>query len=246
MRFYIYIILIFGIAACNYDSPEVAFEEMHLAFEKEYLKRFSIHLTEQGHHEAYPLLYIPNLKDSIDNELFLRQALTNYEQVEYLNNEKRAVQDSMILFLKNELTSTPYLNKSLQSNPQIYDVLRAFDRILNDKRLSQTMRLKYINVKLDNLEHFYEIAKLNLNKPARDKVDIALERLPETYFFFANTLPESIDQSDLSPRVSNPLLKKIERAKWCVKDYIAFCNSLKHERLVNSREAKGKRVLVQD
>lgn len=212
-----------------------------MSIQKEYWQRFSIPLSEQKNSKAY--IHLPNFADSINHHSFLENALTTYSNPEY-QKENKWICDSMTRVIKTQLISNIYAQEHISSNPQIYNIHTAFLAILNDDEFSPTMRLKFIDLKLSKIESFFEIAKKNLLHPNLYHINEAIEKLPNTYFFFAETLPISLEESDLTPRIRNRLQLKINKAKWCVKDYLAFCNSIKHELEMHQRMTQVNKVLV--
>ena len=110
-------------------------------------------------------------------------------------------------------------------NPQYFNVLYGFRRILNADYASDGYRLQTLEAKLAQVPIFYETAKQRLQNPNRVAADAAVEQHIATYLFFNETLPQFFNENGQT--MTPPYQAKIEAAKLAIKDYVAFVESFR-------------------
>jgi hypothetical protein len=117
-----------------------------------------------------------------------------------------------------------FLNDYTQ-NPQRFNVLNGFKRIMNADYASEDYRVKTLLSKLEQVPFFYETAKQRLNNPNRKAADTAIEQHLATFLFFEGELPMFFQENG---QLAPPQYQAdIEAAKLAVKDYVAYVESFR-------------------
>ena len=117
-----------------------------------------------------------------------------------------------------------YLNDYTQ-NPQRFNVLYGFKRIMNTEYAREDYRAKTLLSKLAQVPLFYETAKQRLNNVNRQGADAAIEQHFTTFLFFEEDLPTFFEQNEqIAP---TQYQGQIEAAKLAVKDYVAYVESFR-------------------
>jgi hypothetical protein len=117
-----------------------------------------------------------------------------------------------------------YLNDYTQ-NPQRFNVLNGFKRIMNADYASEDYRVKTLFSKLTQVPLFYETAKQRLNNVNRQAADAAIEQHLATFLFFESDLPTFFQQN---AQIAPPQYQThVEAAKLAVKDYVAYVESFR-------------------
>jgi hypothetical protein len=110
-------------------------------------------------------------------------------------------------------------------NPQRFNILNGFRRIMNAEYASEDYRVKTLLSKLEQVPIFYEKAKLCLHDVNRQSADAAVEQHLATFLFFAVELPQFFEKNgQVIPLQYN---ERIEAAKLAVKDYVAYVESFR-------------------
>jgi hypothetical protein len=110
-------------------------------------------------------------------------------------------------------------------NPQRFNVLNGFRRIMNAEYASEDYRVKTLLSKLKQVPIFYDASKQRLHNVNRQSADAAVEQHLATFLFFAVELPQFFEKNgQVIPLQYN---EKIEAAKLAIKDYVAFVESFR-------------------
>jgi hypothetical protein len=126
--------------------------------------------------------------------------------------------ENMLKSMGNFLTDYP-------QNPQRFNVLNGFKRIVNAEYASEDYRAQTLLSKLGQVPLFYETAKERLQDVNRQFSDAAVEQHLATFLFFEGELPRFFAKNG---QVSPPQYQaKIEAAKLSIKDYVAFVESFR-------------------
>jgi hypothetical protein len=136
--------------------------------------------------------------------------------------------DNILKSVGNFLTDYPH-------NPQRFNVLNGFKRILNAEYASDDYRAKTILSKLEQVPIYYETAKQCLHDVNRQSADAAVEQHLATFLFFENELPVFLEENGGTEKMgtsreggtSYPYKTQIEAAKLAIKDYVAFVESFR-------------------
>ena len=112
-----------------------------------------------------------------------------------------------------------------QINPQRYNVLHGFQRLLNADYASDDYRLQILQTKCQQVPLFYEAAKQRLNAVNRAAADAAVEQHVATFRFFDKELPQFFEDNG---HVMTPqYVADIQAAKIAIKEYVAFVESFR-------------------
>jgi hypothetical protein len=112
-----------------------------------------------------------------------------------------------------------------QQNPQRFNVLHGFRRIMNADYASDDYRANILLSKLGQVPLFYETAKERLQNVNRPFADAAVEQHLATFLFFDRELPVFFEKNG---QIGTPQYKaQIEAAKLAIKDYVAFVESFR-------------------
>jgi hypothetical protein len=107
-------------------------------------------------------------------------------------------------------------------NPQRFNVLHGFRRILNADYASDEYRLQTLFNKLEHVPAFYEAAKAQLYQPLRSNADASVEQHFQTFLFFDETLTGFLkNRKQLTPQYA----ARLDAAKYAIKDYVAWVDS---------------------
>lgn len=126
--------------------------------------------------------------------------------------------DNILKSIGSFLTDYPH-------NPQRFNVLNGFRRIMNAEYASEDYRVNTLLSKLKQVPLFYEKAKGCLHDVNRQSADAAVEQHLATFLFFAVELPQFFEKNgQVIPLQYN---EKIEAAKLAIKDYVAYVESFR-------------------
>jgi hypothetical protein len=119
-----------------------------------------------------------------------------------------------------------------QQNPQRFNVLHGFRRIINADYASDDYLAQILLTKLGQVPLFYETAKQCLQGVNRQFADAAVEQHLATFLFFDRELPVFFEQNSQKGTsreggTSSPYKAQIEAAKLAIKDYVAFVESFR-------------------
>ena len=119
-----------------------------------------------------------------------------------------------------------------QVNPQRYNVLHGFQRILNADYASDEYRREVLQAKCRQVPLFYEAAKQQLQNVNRAAADAAVEQHAATFRFFDKELAAFFAQNAYATparegTTNGQYATDIEAAKMAIKDYVAFVESFR-------------------
>ena len=172
---------------------------------------------------------------SMDNDLLSRLPIPTPTYLDSVRDFQRAYSVELAQFDRSVLP--PSILKDIQKvenilknigafatdyaqNPQRFNVLFGFRRILTADYASDGYRLQTLEAKLAQVPIFYETAKQRLQNPNRTAADVAVEQHIATYLFFNETLPQFFKENGQA--MTPAYQAKIEATKLAIKDYVAF------------------------
>ncbi len=219
-------VALFSLLLACQENTEIDFTPIKQEFIVQYATLFPDEYPLSISNPNLTLLHIPTQEvlDSVRTfHTFFSQKLKENESA---SRAKNHVNDyaKMQVILKN---INVYLANS-QSNPSIYDVRPAFERMINTNFMPLTKRLDLIYEKLASVPDFYEAAKGQLKNVSDKNADLAIQNSITTYIFFSEKLPRLLYQEKkLTPQYS----ERLEFTKLAIKDYIAFVESFRLEKV---------------
>lgn len=209
----------------------VEFEEFKSQFIEELWKENPIWASYEGFHSYDSILPIPNevnrqkslsFAKNMQNELnqFNEKDLSDLNRIDWF-----MIRDYLmsIEFYENEF-------KSHEWNPASYNLGGAFFQVINYRKQPLNERLKNIQLKLKNVDAYYQAAKANLKKPTKVHTELAIEQLEGSKSIFEKTLMDSLSISDLDNEFKEKYKSSVEKAVNSIDSYVAF---LKDEVLPN-------------
>lgn len=151
------------------------------------------------------------------------------KKIEYseLNVENQSNYDKIDNEIKSSLT---YLQDSSYSwNPAFYNVGGILKNKLSTPNLDLCERLTAINADLEKIPVYYETAKSNLKDISIQKTLLAINKNSHGFHFLKNEVLDSLKSSNCEAINDSTFLVKRNKSLIAIKDYVAFCNSLKFE-----------------
>jgi hypothetical protein len=154
-------------------------------------------------------------------QLYFAAELRTYDNADVSNSilRDKAKMRKILQNIEAYLEDAPH-------NPQRYNVLFGFKRILTADYASDEYRLQTIFNKLEHIPVFYATAKARLRQVNPDAADAAIEQHVQTYQFFDKNLEQMLkSRRQLTPQYQ----ARLTAAKLAIKDYAAFVESFKVE-----------------
>ncbi len=177
---------------------------------------------------------------SMDNELLSRLAIPTVSYLDSVQTFHRNYSAELKQFDRSDLSPSDVkgavkvdnILKNMsafvadnQMNPQRYNVLNGFQRILNADYASDDYLLQILQAKCQQVPLFYEEAKQRLQSVNRADADAAVEQHLATFRFFDKELPAFFAQNGRA--IPPQYLADMEAAKMAIKDYVAFVESFR-------------------
>ncbi|MEM9821338.1 MAG: DUF885 family protein, partial [Bacteroidota bacterium] len=120
-------------------------------------------------------------------------------------------------------------DQSWQQDPSFYNVLGPCQHVLNLPKTALENKLDWLYTKMQSIPQYYQIAQENLSHPNKRLVDKAMMEHEATFTFFHVTLRDSLQASQRPISAKNRFLEQLEQSQNSIKDYLAFCNSMRFE-----------------
>jgi hypothetical protein len=174
---------------------------------------------------------------SIDNEFLGKLAIPTPTYLDSVRIFHRAYSAELKQFDRSILPPTTLKNvqkvdnilknigaflNDYQRNPQRFNVLHGFRRLMSAEYASEDYLSETLLTKLEQVPLFYETAKQHLTAVNRAAADASVEQHLVTFLFFETELPQFFEKNR-TPQYQ----PKIDAAKRAVKDYVAFVESFR-------------------
>ena len=230
----IFILLIytacFLIFSCHSKNDATSFEHLYINYKKgitDLYPYWSAQHLNSFSDKAIPVL---DKKTRTDQLLFCTYYLDSLAQinVNQLSNTQKKIFEETKKQLE-QLRWEMVILKDYEWNPSIYNIELLFRAILDRKDIDLENRLLLIYKKAKSIPAYYEAAKNNLKNPPADFIEEAILDQADAFDFFDQTLLKYLAEAKLTEEEKNNFIKRNNKAKIAIKDYIAFCNSLKFE-----------------
>lgn len=209
----------------------VEFEEFKSQFIEELWKGNPIWASYEGFHSYDSILPIPN---EVNRQKSLRFAKNMQNELNQFNEKDLSDLNRIDWFMiRDYLMSIEFFEnefKSYEWNPASYNLGGAFFQVINYRKQPLNERLKNIQLKLKNVDAYYQAAKANLKKPTKVHTELAIEQLEGSKSIFEKTLMDSLSISDLDNEFKEKYKSSVEKAVNSIDSYVAF---LKDEVLPN-------------
>ncbi len=229
-RFCILIFILLQFTSCVHfgkrpDNKE--FANLTTTFLKELWETHPTWASSVGLSEYDSILEIPD-KNTRDKKLdFYKRYLNLFKNVdETLLSISQSVDHRLII---NELEKgiwTIEVFKSHEWNPAMYNIGPSISAVLEKKKNSLDERLKNLNEKLLKVPEFYKAAKVNINKPTREHLKLAIKQAKGLEKYLKSLADKKFEDSGLSRREKQSLNQRIKAARTIVKNHIRFLNKI--------------------
>ncbi len=142
-----------------------------------------------------------------------------------LNKSNRQLWSRYAAAMKKALES----REQLQSDPAAFDLTTQLAELLGESDAPVEKRLQGVERCLENAPAYFETAKQLLRRPNPERTLQAIEIQTNTLKLLRESLPKLLTAAAADEVVRQRVLEKAYRAKLAVKDYLAFCESLRFE-----------------
>lgn len=221
LRKILFVILCFTVISCQ-EMAEKDFQKFTSDFITEYALLFPDETPLSKENEKLAILALPTPAYFDSVKQFQQRFSSELKQFDTQNPAFPYARDAQKI--GNILKNVNAFLSDYAYNPQRFNVLHGFKRILESDYAAENYRLQTLFEKLDKVPEFYEIAKNQLVKTDRSLTDAAVEQQVQTFLFFDETLTNLLNSRHL---MTPQYLERIEAAKLAIKDYVAFVESFR-------------------
>lgn len=229
MKRILFAFFILSFIACNgaQDQKFVQFEKAFMTAKKQ---QFPTWAARNGDQDYQHILRIPNKEQHQSDIDFYQNQLKqlNTFQSNRLDSINQNRLDTIKHFLEDGLENLT-LTKEHEWNPSYYNIANDTKWLLTQHVSPINNRLTAIEKRLKNTQAYYEAAKANIKQASIKHTVSAIEQHKDVFQFLTGTLLDSLAQSQLNKIEQQTFEKTVKDASFAVKDYIAFCESLKFE-----------------
>ena len=223
------ILFILIISSCRQETMDTKFH----AFQTDYLVNREALLPEIPLGEYPPSLSKPSVERfEKASDFFLKTEKSLKELIrENLNEDHQKDYD----FIKSDISmcNAHLADSAYLWNPAFYNVGGILKQKLSYPKRQVCSRIKSIDEDLSKVHDYYETAKSNLKKPSIKKTLLAIEKNSLGFQFLKNELMDSLQVFEgcksLTDWNDSLFLANRDNSLIAIKDYVAFCNSLKFE-----------------
>ena len=218
------------VTACHSKNDEHEFDRLYLNYKKGMTELFPFWAAQNLNSFSDEPIPIPNEISRTDQLLFCTYYLDSLNQLNA--NQLSATQQKTLEDTKKHLEQLRWeivILKAHEWNPSIYNIELLFTEILENKAIELRDRLLLIHKKAKSIPAYYEAAKDNLQKPPADFIEQAIKDHIKAFDFFDRSLTKYLAEAKLSDIEKANFIIRNNKSKIAIKDFIAFCNSLKFE-----------------
>ncbi len=223
------ILFILLLSSCRTATMESRFDD----FQTDYLLNREELLPEIPLGEYPPSLALPN-KERFEKAIrYFMKSENSLKDITRKNLSEDYQKDYD--FLKSDIAKcTAHLSDSAYLwNPAFYNVGGILKQKLVFPKRNICSRIKSIDEDLSKVHEYYEIAKSNLKTPSIKKTLLAIEKNSLGFDFLKNEVMDSLEAHEgcksLESWSDSLFLVNRDNSLIAIKDYVAFCNSLKFE-----------------
>lgn len=212
--------------SCKVDNPELKFANLYVL----HTEAKAALLPEFGVAAEINSLEVPTVERFEKTKNQFTKTLTALEEIDVvkLNNIlDQAAYEDMQRGINNKLQ---FLNEETYHwDPSFYNVCGQLKRKLSISKYSTCERLEFIHHDLEKIPAYYEVAKNNIKKPSIKKTLLAIEKNSLGFKFLKHELMDSLNSTACTQFEKEKFVKEMDNSLIAIKDYVAFCNSLKFE-----------------
>jgi uncharacterized protein (DUF885 family) len=183
--------------------------------------------SEQGYHKYDAKLNIYDsatgrrimaFADYVDGQLksFAYDSLSDLNKTDYK-------------LLQNFAASTRFSANEFKEytwNPAAYNIGDALDYVINNNPAPLEEKLRNLTARLSYVPAYYEAAKYNIDKPAKEHTALAIEQVDGLFYFFDNVFPDSVKASKLTDAEKDAFNKNAAAAKDAIKGYARWLKGM--------------------
>ena len=225
-RFVPFFLLIFFFSACKLNNANDTFQITY----DEYLENRIQLLPELRFEEKNFAFQIPTIERfQKASSYFNRMSFDlNDINMDNLNEENK----NLMATLKYDVQNCVNLLKdtAFTWDPSFYNVGGILKQKLNNPNVPNLCeRMEAVHKDFEAIPSYYETAKSNLTNPSIQKTLLAIEKNSLGFKFLKSELMDSLNSTTCTPFDKAEFTKKMDNTLIAIKDYVAFCNSLKFE-----------------
>jgi len=209
------------------DKEFKQFKKTFIELRKEQFPKWASYKGDNNYHHV---LSIPN-KSKYESDLsFYTTQLNkaNEFREDKLDSLNQLSLNDIKQFLNKRIKDIN-TNKQYEWDPSYYNVAGELKWLLASNYAPLPTRLKAISQKLDKTDLYYEAAKSNLQQVSIKSTLLAIDKHIKGFQFLNGELRDSLKSVTITPIEKKELEVNIQKAKYAIKDYLAFCESLKFE-----------------
>lgn len=211
-------------------SASKAFSSFKLRFIDALWKMYPDWASGNGYHKYDDVLIVPDDKNRTERKNFALLYLDSLKQVEQNELDPNNLTD--LKLLQNQLQSILWnmdIKKEYQWNPANYNITSSFAYIINEPYEKLEKRLTNIQKKLENVPAFYDAAKANINHPAKELKELAIQQNRGGLSVFETDLMDSLKISKLPQSQKDAIAASAKKATIAITDYVDWLISLPDE-----------------
>ncbi|HWB63424.1 MAG TPA: DUF885 domain-containing protein [Chitinophagales bacterium] len=176
-----------------------------------------------GYHKYDSLLVIPDSTERQKELAFVQWAESELKTFRFDSlqpNDKtdyRMVQNFIdgVRFNINEF-------KSYQWDPSAYNIGGGIFSTMDYKQMILDEKMRTMSAKLKNVPAYYEAARKNIYRPAKEQTELAVDQNKGSLYFFKSVFPDSLKASKLSDAEKAEFERNANAAQKAIEDYISW------------------------
>jgi Bacterial protein of unknown function (DUF885) len=215
----------------NGAEADKTFSEFETVFLDAYWKQYPANAISVGYGKYYDKLVIPDSVSLLDDIAFSRRWSDSLSKLDFEKlNDNNKISFNII---KNQLESDNwYLTvfKPQQWDPSIYNISGECDYIINQPYAPLEERLGILNRHLLHADDYYRAALKNLDRPAKEQLELAILQNQGGLSVFGKSLTDSIDASHLSPGEKDSIKQNIDRTTRAMNGFISGLKAMDSDR----------------
>lgn len=183
--------------------------------------------SSQGYHKYDSVLIVPNsderqtelafAKANLDSlKLFKLESLSNNNKTDYymIENQLKSIEWSINFF------------KSYEWNPANYNVSESFAELLNGTYDSLDVRLRNFNMKMANVQAYYEAAKANIKNPTMEHTQLAIDQNLGGISVFEKDFHEALNKVHFGEHEKQMMEANAKEAVSAINEYVNWLKKL--------------------
>lgn len=216
------IILLVVLGGCEKKNTP---DEDFLLLVKTVEKDFGVIFSEKNNNEFFlPIeLLEKNIVTDSSNNIFTKiEKLLSFSKNE-LSEKNKSIQSGVYFF---SLSQLPFRKDGrMTDSVSTFSMVQVLDLELNKNDISPEEQFSQIVDRLEEIPLYFSKAKQLIIHPSKEKLERAIQRYSQDYFYLRDELSLLIRKPDILKEYQIDFSQKNEKAQIAVKDFIAFLNS---------------------